>query len=86
MTFQKGKFNIFSIFFCSVFSIIKRKRKSTEKKTKEKKANNELIKMFDDKIKLSIKKNYLLLKQHSSANLTLCLLVIHTYLNDCNYF
>ena len=56
MTFQKGKFNICSIFLVTLrkVRIIKRKGKSTEKKTKEKKADKELIKMFDDKIKLSV--------------------------------
>ena len=56
MTFQKGKFNICSIFLDTFrkVRITKRKGKSTEKKRKEKKTNKELIKMYDDKIKLSV--------------------------------
>ena len=56
MTFQKGKLNICSIFLDTFRKarMIKRKGKSTEKKTKGKKANKELIKNFDDKIKLSV--------------------------------
>ena len=56
MTFQKGRFNICSIFLDTFrkVRILKRKESLLKKKTKEKKANKELIKMFDDKIKLSV--------------------------------
>ena len=53
--FEKEKL-IFVQFFLipSEKSELSREKESLLKKTKEKKANKELIKMFDDKIKLSV--------------------------------